>query len=121
MRISAKLTGRFARGVTRKSALTTAPARPLRNLQNSFERVKGGAVMSNINWAFALFGKIMMIAIAMGLVAIAAMLIKEKIERGKWRRVYKHRFDKPPTAKCYCVDCKKSTEKTEDATSLKGG
>lgn len=24
----------------------------------------------------------------------------------KWRYKYKHRFDKPPTAKCYCKDCK---------------
>lgn len=22
-----------------------------------------------------------------------------------WRYKYKHRFDKTPTAKCYCVDC----------------
>lgn len=27
----------------------------------------------------------------------------------KWKRIYqvKHRFDKPPTAKCYCIDCKR--------------
>lgn len=23
----------------------------------------------------------------------------------KWRYKYKHRFDKTPTAKCYCTDC----------------
>ena len=24
----------------------------------------------------------------------------------KWRYKYKHRFDKPPTAQCYCKDCR---------------
>lgn len=24
----------------------------------------------------------------------------------KWQYKYKHRFDKPPTAQCYCKDCK---------------
>ena len=24
----------------------------------------------------------------------------------KWQHKYKHRFDKPPTAQCYCKDCK---------------
>lgn len=23
-----------------------------------------------------------------------------------WKHRYKHRFDKPPTAKCYCRDCR---------------
>ena len=66
--------------------------------------------MSNINWGFALLGEATAIAIAFGLVAIAVRSIKDKIERVKWRRVYKHRFDKPPTAKCYCVDCQKHGE-----------
>lgn len=29
----------------------------------------------------------------------------EWIERLKYNYRIKHRFDKPPTAKCYCVDC----------------
>lgn len=32
--------------------------------------------------------------------------IKELISKLKWRYKYKHRFDKPPTAKCYCKDCR---------------
>ena len=24
----------------------------------------------------------------------------------KWQYKYKHRFDKPPTAQCYCKDCR---------------
>lgn len=23
-----------------------------------------------------------------------------------WKHKYKNRFNKPPTAKCYCIDCK---------------
>ena len=66
--------------------------------------------MSNINWEFALLGEATAIAIAFGLVAIAVMLIKEKIKRVRWKCVYKHRFDKPPTAACYCKDCKRHGE-----------
>lgn len=32
--------------------------------------------------------------------------LSELIDRCKWEYRYKHRFDKPPTAKCYCIDCK---------------
>jgi len=28
------------------------------------------------------------------------------IHEATWVYKYKHRFDKPPTAACYCVDCK---------------
>lgn len=66
--------------------------------------------MSSINWWFALLGKLTMIAVAMYFVIFAVRAIKDKIECVKWMRVYKHRFDKPPTAKCYCVDCKKHGE-----------
>ena len=31
--------------------------------------------------------------------------IKDIIRRAKIKYRIKHRFDKPPTAKCYCVDC----------------
>lgn len=29
----------------------------------------------------------------------------EYIHERKWNYIYKHRFDKSPTAKCYCKDC----------------
>ena len=38
--------------------------------------------------------------------------IKELISKLKWRYKYKHRFDKPPTAKCYCRDCKQHGSET---------
>lgn len=31
--------------------------------------------------------------------------IKDKISEKKRRYRIEHRFDKPPTAKCYCIDC----------------
>lgn len=31
--------------------------------------------------------------------------IVDKVEHAKWKHKYKHRFDKSPTAKCYCIDC----------------
>jgi hypothetical protein len=33
-------------------------------------------------------------------------LICDFIDDIKWKHKYKHRFDKPPLAKCYCKDCK---------------
>lgn len=32
--------------------------------------------------------------------------IKYVVKRVKRNIAIKHRFDKPPTAKCYCIDCK---------------
>jgi hypothetical protein len=34
------------------------------------------------------------------------------IVRLKRKYRYKHRFDKPPTAKCYCIDCKSHDNET---------
>jgi hypothetical protein len=76
--------------------------------------------MSDINWAFALLGKITAIAIAFGLVAIAVMLIKEKTKRVRWKCTYKHRFDKPPTAACYCIDCKSHNNNSGNCCAHEG-
>ena len=38
--------------------------------------------------------------------------VKEGICKLKWQYRYKHRFDKPPIAKCYCIDCKHHNKKT---------
>lgn len=32
--------------------------------------------------------------------------ISNEIHEAIWLYKYKHRFDKPPTAACYCIDCK---------------
>ena len=31
--------------------------------------------------------------------------LRDVIRQWRWERKYKHRFDKPPTAACYCKDC----------------
>lgn len=39
--------------------------------------------------------------------------IVDAIEHAKYKYKYKHRFDKPPTAKCYCKDCAKWNPENE--------
>ena len=54
---------------------------------------------------FVLFGAIS----GSGLLAIIASegldAMKNYIRHLQYRHMYKHRFDKKPTAKCYCIDC----------------
>lgn len=40
--------------------------------------------------------------------------IVDKINDLKWKYKYKHRFDKPPLAKCYCKDCRYYIAKEND-------
>ena len=35
------------------------------------------------------------------------------IDKLKYNYHIKHRFDKPPTAKCYCIDCKRHDNDTK--------
>lgn len=37
---------------------------------------------------------------------LVACFISDTIQEAIWVYKYKHRFDKPPTAACYCIDCK---------------
>lgn len=56
-----------------------------------------------------MFSLVGILATAMGLICILHLIYdfaKEHIEDKKYEHKYKHRFDKPPTANCYCVDCK---------------
>jgi hypothetical protein len=58
---------------------------------------------------------VMLILIAIGAAAILALIslmitilisdVREFINSVKLKYKQKHRFDKAPTAKCYCVDC----------------
>lgn len=40
----------------------------------------------------------------------------------KWKRNYryKHRFDKPPTARCYCLDCRSHDDDTKRCYKFDG-
>lgn len=45
--------------------------------------------------------------IVLGFFAICCIVgfIRDGIVKFRWRYKYKHRFDKKPIAKCYCIDC----------------
>lgn len=65
-----------------------------------------------IIYFLAVAGAIMVAALAIslvfGLCAILCCLFqsaKEKIQKAKRKIEIKHRFDKKPIEKCYCVDC----------------
>lgn len=46
--------------------------------------------------------------------------ISSLIDNAKWKYEYKHRFDKPPLAKCYCIDCQYYNKNRESCSSLNG-
>ena len=60
----------------------------------------------------ALIGAIASLAIIGCMLAFAWMYLLEFIDEAKHKYRYKHRFDKPPTAKCYCIDCKHHDNET---------
>lgn len=53
----------------------------------------------------SLIGLCTLITIAVFLVVALFHLTVEMFDRIKRNYEIKHRFDKPPTAKCYCRDC----------------
>lgn len=40
--------------------------------------------------------------------------LRDVVHGWRWQYKYKHRFDKPPTAACYCKDCVYHVEKCSD-------
>lgn len=54
----------------------------------------------------AFVGAVTMTIVILSIIGMAIESVKDKIKVLKYEYRYKHRFDKPPTAKCYCVDCK---------------
>ena len=60
------------------------------------------------------------------LVGLVIVLAKDPIDdyigRKKYEYKRKHRFDKPPTAKCYCKDCRNFVDREFDkhCAALKG-
>lgn len=43
--------------------------------------------------------------IGLSIIYCVAYFIRESIINLRWKYKYKHRFDKKPIAKCYCIDC----------------
>ena len=55
----------------------------------------------------AIIGGVALFLIAFSVLTVMFYGIKETIENMKYDYRRKHRFDKPPTAACYCKDCVK--------------
>ena len=55
---------------------------------------------------FAFAGMVFVFVFVLGLLYAIYEWLKDRIADARWEYRYKHRFDKPPTAKCYCKDCK---------------
>ena len=51
-------------------------------------------------------GIIFLLAIILSFILALVIVCKELIERKRYQYMIKHRFDKPPTAECYCIDCR---------------
>ena len=68
----------------------------------------------------ALIGLAASVVILFTLVYAICIGIKERISKLKWQYKYKHRFDKPPTAKCYCRDCKQHGSETNRCYKFDG-
>lgn len=56
---------------------------------------------------FMVIGFLTTIVIIVFLVIALIAVIKDGIEHLRIKHIQNHRFDKPPTAKCYCRDCKR--------------
>ena len=66
----------------------------------------------------ALIGAVASLAVIGCMLAFAWMYLEEFIDKAKHKYRYKHRFDKPPTAKCYCIDCKYHDNKNGRCSGL---
>lgn len=60
------------------------------------------------DWLHFIFGFLGMLTFcftAAGLLAWITETIRKSMDRASYIHKQKHRFDKPPIAKCYCRDC----------------
>ena len=52
-----------------------------------------------------LVGIFVIVVVSIAIVYALLGWIKESIEKAIYHYRFKHRFDRPPRAKCYCLDC----------------
>ena len=62
---------------------------------------------------FACFGATILFVFGIGLIVYVASVLGEWVCDLEYKHRVKHRFDKPPTAKCYCRDCVHHDPKNE--------
>ena len=60
----------------------------------------------------AIIGAITSAAFIGCMLAFVRVCLEGFIDKAKRKYRYKHRFDKPPTAKCYCIDCRHHDNET---------
>ena len=63
---------------------------------------------------FSIIGIVYTLIIVFVLITITLGYINDYIIGVKHRYQRKHRFDKPPTAKCYCIDCENYSSWEDD-------
>ena len=70
-------------------------------------------MMKYIILFLAIIGALFLLASVIVLIAVIQGMISDAIRKKRYKYKMKHRFDKPPTAKCYCKDCKRHGEDNE--------
>lgn len=71
-----------------------------------------------------LLGTVTFAVATAGWCILVTTAIKELVIKTKYRYERKHRFDKPPLARCYCLDCEywhKHMDETEGSCWAHGG
>ena len=66
----------------------------------------GNLIMSGLEYFLMIFGIASIVTIILAIFIFLYDFAKDVIRDLKWLYKRKHRFDKPPTAQCYCNDCK---------------
>lgn len=62
----------------------------------------------NTDALMTMFGWVGIFTVGGGVIILAHYAfdtIRDVVRVWRWEHKYKHRFDKPPTAACYCKDC----------------
>lgn len=62
---------------------------------------------------FALLGVVFTIILVLTMVYIFVGWFNDFVRKQRYKHLIKHRFDKPPIAKCYCKDCVMHAEDNE--------
>lgn len=66
-----------------------------------------------MEWFLMNIGGCTLLVVSVVVVILLFNIITEWIAELKHAYRIKHRFDKPPTAKCYCIDCRRHDDVTK--------
>lgn len=74
-----------------------------------------------IIWILCATGGVTIASIIVVIISWLGDIIPDRIKKWKRKRQIKNRFDKPPTAKCYCIDCLYHDKETGQCWTLTHG